>query len=144
MEEQSYAKHTKLVPAFHIVLSLIILFCIAGSIFNLVHALEDQAGRRVAVLLTALSVAMLLLFYFCRTFPLKAQDRAIRAEENLRYFALTGKLLDSKLSIKQIIGLRFASDGEFVALAQRASAESLSPDAIKRAVKNWKTDSDRL
>jgi hypothetical protein len=144
MQEQSYAKHTKLVPAFHGVLAIIILLCLAGSIFNLVHALEDHAGRRVAVLLTAMSFALLVLFYFCRTFPLKAQDRAIRAEENLRHFALTGKLLDSRLSIKQIVGLRFASDGEFVALAQRASAESLSPDAIKRAVKNWKADTDRL
>jgi len=92
----------------------------------------------------ALSLAMLLLFGFSRVFPLKAQDRAIRAEENLRHYVLTGRLLDKRLSVKQIVGLRFASDGEFAALAQRAADESLTPDAIKRAVKNWKTDTDRL
>jgi hypothetical protein len=77
-------------------------------------------------------------------FANKAQDRAIRAEENLRYFVLTGKLLDPRLSVRQIIGLRFASDAEFVALAQRAADERLSEDAIKRSVKNWRADLYRV
>ena len=77
-------------------------------------------------------------------FPLKAQDRAIRAEENLRHYVLTGKLLDPKLTVRQIIGLRFASDREFVALAQKAAAESLSEDAIKKAIRNWRADTYRV
>ena len=79
-----------------------------------------------------------------RIFALKAQDRAIRAEENLRHFALTGQLLDPRLSIRQVIGLRFASDGEFVALAKRAAEEKLSPNAIKQAVKDWRADLYRV
>ena len=85
-----------------------------------------------------------MLFFFCRIFALKAQDRAIRAEENLRHFAMTGKLLDPKLTIRQIIGLRFASDEEFVALARRAAEEGLTEDAIKRAVKQWRPDTYRV
>jgi hypothetical protein len=81
---------------------------------------------------------------FCRMFALKAQDRAIRAEENLRHYVLTGKLLDPKLTVRQVIGLRFAPDAEFVALAQRAAAENLSEDDIKKAVKNWKADTYRV
>jgi hypothetical protein len=46
--------------------------------------------------------------------------------------------------VKQIVALRFASDGEFVALAQKAANESMTPDAIKRAVKSWRADTDRL
>jgi hypothetical protein len=76
-----------------------------------------------ASLFVVLSFCVLLLMFFCRVFALKAQDRAIRAEENLRHFALTGKLLDPRLTIRQIIGLRFASDDEFVALAQAAASE---------------------
>jgi hypothetical protein len=144
MEEQSYAKHAKFVPLFHGVLFGIILAALIGSVYNLVRALGHPYGRIDAALLTLLSLAAFLLFYFCRTFPLKVQDRAIRAEENLRHFAMTGKLLDPRLTMKQVIGLRFASDAEFVALAKRAADESMSPDAIKRAVKNWRVDSYRM
>lgn len=144
MEQQSYAKHAKLVPLFHGVLFGIILVTVIGSVVNLLHSLDDHSRLYNAALITAISVALVLLFFFCRIFPLKAQDRAIRAEENLRHFALTGKLLDPRLSVKQIVGLRFASDAEFVALAKQAADGNLSPDAIKRAVKNWKTDTDRL
>ena len=144
MEEQSYAKHAKLVPLYHGVLFGIIILTLIGSIVNLLHSLDDHSRLYNAALITALAFAMVLLFFFCRVFPLKAQDRAIRAEENLRHFALTGKLLDKRLSVKQIVGLRFASDGEFVALAEKAANESISPDDIKRAVKSWRVDTDRL
>lgn len=78
-----------------------------------------------------------------RTFALKAQDRAIRAEENLRHYVMTGKLHDKSLSIQQIIALRFASDEEFVALSERAAKEKMSNRDIKKAVKNWKADYHR-
>ena len=64
--------------------------------------------------------------------------------ENLRHFALTGKLLDPRLTIKQIIGLRFASDGEFVELARKAADENMPLDTIKKSVKNWRADHDRV
>jgi len=83
------------------------------------------------------------LFFFARNFALKAQDRAIRAEENFRHYLLTGKPFDSKLTLRQIIGLRFASDEEFPELAKKASEESLSEEDIKKAIKNWKADFDR-
>jgi hypothetical protein len=72
------------------------------------------------------------------------QDRAIRAEENLRHFALTGKRLDPRLTIKQIVGLRFASDAEFVELARKAAESSMTQDAIKTSVTNWRADYDRV
>jgi len=85
-----------------------------------------------------------MLFNYARVFPLKAQDRAIRAEENLRHFALTGKLLDSRLQVKQIVALRFAPDDEFVALAKKAADSNMPPADIKRAVKSWKADDYRV
>ena len=88
--------------------------------------------------------ALWILFWYARTFPLKAQDRAIRAEENLRHLALTGKLLDPSLTIRQIIALRFASDAEFVHLAARAAKDGLSSSEIKRAVQNWRADHHRV
>jgi hypothetical protein len=144
VEEQSYAKHAKFVPMYHLATFGLIVVTLIGSLVNLYYSIGDHSRLYNASLVMALAVAMLLLFFFVRVFPLKAQDRAIRAEENLRHFALTGKLLDSRLTIKQIIGLRFASDAEFVELARKAAYEGLSQDAIKRAVKNWRADHNRL
>jgi hypothetical protein len=144
MEKQSYAKHARFVLMFHGVLFGLLVLTFLGSLVNLYNSVGDHSRLYNASLITALSVAAILLFFFCRTFPLKAQDRAIRAEENLRHFMLTGKPLDSHLTLKQIIGLRFASDTEFVELARKAAAEGLSQDAIKRAVTNWRADYDRV
>lgn len=146
MEEQSYAKHAKFVPMFHFVLFGLIVLAFIGSLVNLYRRIAgpNHVGRLSAVLITLITIAMLIQFGFIRIFPLKAQDRAIRAEENLRHFALTGRLLDPRLNIKQIIGLRFASDVEFVELARKAADEGLSQDAIKKSVKVWRPDHDRL
>jgi hypothetical protein len=110
VEEQSYAKHAKLVPMFHGVLFGLLVLTFFGSLVNLYESFGDHSRLYNASLITAISVAMLFLFYYCRVFPLKAEDRAIRAEENLRHFVLTGKKLDPRLTMKQVIGLRFASD----------------------------------
>ncbi len=144
MEEQNYAKHTKLVAPFHMFLVPVLFLAFVGSLVNLYHSMHMPDVRYGSALITVLAFCGLMTAFFARIFALKAQDRAIRAEENLRHFAATGKLLDKRLKMGQIIGLRFASDGEFVALAQKAADESLTPDAIKKAIKNWRVDSDRL
>ena len=85
-----------------------------------------------------------MFFIYARLFALKAQDRAIRAEENLRHFALTGKLLPASLKIGQIIALRFASDNEFVALSEKAAKDGLSSKEIKQSVIQWRADHHRV
>jgi hypothetical protein len=144
MEEQSYAKHTRLVPMFHFVLLGLIALSIIGSLVNLWQSVGDHERLYSASLITVMSFAMLLLFVFTRNFAVGVQDRAIRAEEALRHFALTGKRLDPRLTIKQIVGLRFASDAEFPELARKSAEEGMSNDAIKKSVKNWRADHDRI
>lgn len=144
MEEQNYANHRRFVPLFHGVLLGILVLTLIGSVVNLFESWGDHERIYSASLILVLDVCCLMLFFFCRIFALKAQDRAIRAEENLRYFAMTGKLLDPALSIRQIIALRFASDAEFLALAQQAVNGNMPPDAIKRAVKQWRADTYRV
>ena len=87
---------------------------------------------------------LLLVFWYTRTFALKAQDRAIRAEERLRYFIMTQKDLPSDLKLSQIIALRFASDEEFLPLVEKAIAEKLTAKEIKAQIKNWKGDYHRV
>jgi hypothetical protein len=140
MNPQNYGNHRRFVPMYHGVLALIILLSIIGSIVNLVKSWGDHTRFYSAALLVVVFVCLAIMFVFARQFALKAQDRAIRAEENLRHFVMNGKLLDPRLTIRQIIGLRFASDEEFLALEKRAAEEKLSEDDIKKAVKNWRAD----
>jgi hypothetical protein len=91
-----------------------------------------------------LSLALAGLFWFARVFALKAQDRAIRAEENFRHYILTGKPLPAQLRLGQIIALRFASDAEFPALVQKAVAEKLRSNDIKKMIVNWRADHHRV
>ena len=142
--QQSYKNHAQIVFLYHRVLTLVLLMILIGSIVNLNKSWGDSTRFYSASLIVALTIAAILLFVFVRVFPLKAQDRAIRAEEQLRHYVLTGKLLDSRLTMRQIVALRFASDAEFVALAQRAADQSMSPDAIKRDVKQWRADTFRV
>jgi hypothetical protein len=144
MSTQNYANHKRFVFMFHGVLFLLLALTLIGSGVNLYESWGDHTRFYSAALIVVLTFCVLLLWAFARIFPLKAQDRAIRAEENLRHFAMTGKLLDPSLDIKQIVALRFASDGEFVALAHRAAHETLSPATIKQAVKQWRPDTYRV
>lgn len=94
-------------------------------------------------LLILMVMTLISVSFHCRSFALKAQDRAIRAEENLRYFIFTGKRLNQDLSLYQIIALRFASDEEFVSLTEKAIEQNLKPDEIKRLIRNWRPDYHR-
>jgi hypothetical protein len=144
METQNYSNHQQYVTLFHKVLFPVLALTFIGSCVNLYKSIGDHERLYSASLITVLSVCAIFLFFFSRIFALKAQDRAIRAEENLRHFVLTGKLLDSRLGVKQIIALRFAPDDEFTELARRSAEQGMSPDEIKRAVKNWRADHYRV
>ena len=143
MQTQSYKQHARYVPLWHFVLSLILIACLAGSVWNLFRANEHHSGRLVGAIIFGLSIGGLIIFWYARAFAIAAQDRAIRAEENLRHFALTGKLLDSRLTMSQIIALRFAADTEFLLLAEKAANENMKPNDIKMAIVNWRADNHR-
>jgi hypothetical protein len=144
MTTQNYSNHRQFVPMFHYVLIPILVLTFVGSLVNLGKSFDDHQRLYSATLIVVLCFCALVLAFLARIFALRAQDRAIRAEENLRHFAITGKLLDPTLTIRQVIALRFASDGEFAALAKRAAGESMPPDAIKRAVRDWRADAYRV
>lgn len=145
MKEQNFQNHARLVPLYHYIAFSGLLLLIAGSEYKLYRNNQmGIGGLMTPALLLLVAILLGLVGYFARAFALKAQDRAIRAEENLRYFAITGKLLDSKLTLRQIIALRFASNNEFVDLVHRAVSENMSPKDIKKAIKHWKADYDRV
>jgi len=141
---QSYANHARLVPMYHYVTLGLLQLTFIGSLVNLYQSWGDHTRFYSASLLVTLTLATMLVALYARSFALKAQDRAIRAEEQLRHYVLTGKLLDPRLDMRQIIGLRFASNEEFVALAQRAADQNMPAKEIKQAVRSWREDSYRV
>ena len=144
MKEQNFANHSQIVPAFHYGLLGGILMLITFSCLNLYRHYSAGLGLMIPSIALLGSVLLLAIAFAARAFALKAQDRAIRAEENLRYFAITGKLLDSKLRLSQIIALRFAPNNEFVDLAHLAVEKEMSSKEIKQAIKNWRGDFHRV
>ena len=93
------------------------------------------------------SLAASVLALRIRQYPLKVQDRLIRLEERLRLQALAPPAWQTKillLSEDQLIGLRFASDGEVVALAQQALDEKLGRKQIKERIRVWRPDEWRV
>jgi len=144
MEMQNYDSHRRFVTGYHFVLTLLALVALVGSSINFYRVLSRGSGRIDGAVLLVLVVCLILVGYYARVFALKAQDRAIRAEENLRHYILHGSLLDPRLDVRQIIGLRFASDAELAPLIKRALEEKLSEDAIKKAIENWRADTYRV
>jgi hypothetical protein len=141
MKEQNYKNHRRYIFLWHVLTGLAVIALLIGSIVNLIHSANDNFYS--ASLLVLVSLILCSIFWYARAFALKAQNRAIRTEENFRHFILTGKPLDSRLRMHQIIALRFADDEELHDLAKKAADEGMSNKEIKLAVKKWRADHHR-
>ncbi len=144
MNAQTLSSHTRFVPLYHFILFGLLLAGLIGSIINLTESINNHSNLYSASLICLLFICLILTAYFARTFALKAQDRAIRAEESLRYFVLSGSLPDNNLTISQLIALRFAPDDEVISLAKKAVKENLDAKEIKKLIKNCKGDYHRV
>ena len=142
MKEQNFKNHSRYIILWTFITPLILLAILGGSIVNLI--LADTHTHYSAALILLISVVLIIIYWYARVFALKAQDRAIRAEENLRHFILTGKPFDRNLRLSQIIALRFAPDDEFPELAKKAIEQKLSSKEIKTAIQKWKAEHHRV
>ena len=139
---QSFKKHARLDPAFHMVLALVILLNLVYSIIHLVRHVSWRSGWFVV-----LSAAAIIVYLKIREYPLKVQDRVIRLEERLRLQSLAPVEWHTqiyRLSEDQLIGLRFAGDDEVVALAKAALEQNLNRKQIKERIRNWRADEWRV
>jgi hypothetical protein len=141
--EQHYKNHRRFVPLYHYVASTLWLIITILSVKYLISSYNGDGDTTIGWILTLTSIMLSLVYYFLRAFALKAQDRAIRAEENLRHFILTGKRINGNLSLGHYVALRFAPDDEFPGLVDRAIKENMKADDIKRSIKNWRADFER-
>ena len=142
MKQQNYRNHRRSSATFHFVTLPLLIAMVIGSFVNLFRSFDTNLFS--ASLICLGSIIMSSLYYHTRLFSLKVQSRLIRAEENFRHFILTGKPLDKRLTLSQIIALRFAQDDQFVVLASKAVEEKLTNDQIKQLVTDWKGDYHRV
>lgn len=140
---QSYARHTRWHPLFHFFLVPIMAINFIWSIALFYQAPGWTRGWWIVV-----SAALIVMMFLVRTNPLKAQDRLIRLEEQLRCQRLLPAELAQRaggLRVGQYIALRFASDEELEALVTEVVEGRLTqPAEIKRAIKNWRADNFRV
>ena len=114
-----------------------LLMLVVGCFLAAVDVFTNKQGNSVIEVLTlVVFIVFGLVHYYSRLVVLKAQNRAIIAEENLRHTMLTGKALDSRLQLSQIIALRLAPDEQFPYLAQLSIEKKFSCSEIKRQFKS--------
>jgi Family of unknown function (DUF6526) len=147
MAEQSYANHAKYVPGFHFVTFGILAINVIWSLFRLIWGVPGVPFFD-RLLNVAVAAALVMLAWYARTFPLRAQDRIIRLEETLRLERLLPADLRPRigeLRAGQLIALRFASDAELPDLTRAVLAgEVTAPGEIKKRVRDWRADHFRM
>lgn len=136
---QTYANHAKFVPMYHFVTFLILLINLVWSAWRLFQG--PSADTVVGLLL---AVALILMFFHLRVFPLKVQDRVIRLEMRLRLAEVLPEDLRPRigdLTPGQMVALRFAGDDELPGLVRQVLDGKLEGrDAIKKAIGSWQPD----
>ncbi len=139
---QNYKNHAKFVPVFHYIALPLLLINFVSALLRLTQDINFYTLNDLG-----LAVALVIVAVFTRLFALKAQDRVIRLEEQLRMQELLPDALKMnafRLTMGQIVALRFASDEELAELTQDALDHNTSPNALKQAVKDWRPDYDRV
>jgi len=139
---QSFRNHGRFDPLYHFFFAWIAL---ASFVVAIVYAVQHPGFYSIWLVVVAL--AAFLAVFKLRSYPLKVQDRLIRLEERLRLRALAPAEFQpqiDRLNEDQLIGLRFASDGEVVELARQALEGNLNRKQIKERVKNWRADEWRV
>jgi hypothetical protein len=141
--QQNFSNHARMVPGFHYATGLCVLLFLGWTIY---HAMTSRTLGAHFEMLGAFG--LLGTMWYARTFALKAQDRTIRLEEQLRLTRLVPDDLRSRigeLRAKQLIALRFASDAEVPDLVRWVLTERIDDaKAIKQKIKNWKPDHHRV
>jgi cell division protein FtsL len=139
---QTYATHRRFEPVQHFILFPFFLVTAGATIYTFVR--RPTLGTLWVALL---ALAVLTLALQVRVYALRVQDRLIRLEERLRLAQLLPEDLKARipeLTVKQLVGLRFAADAEVPDRVREALQEQLSGEAIKKRIQTWRPDEFRV
>jgi len=139
---QTYATHRRFEPLQHYILIPIFLLTAVATIYTCV-----RHPALATLWIVVLALAVLALTVQVRVYSLKVQDRLIRLEERLRLASLLPEDLKARipeLTVKQLVGLRFAADAELTDRVREALDEHLDGEAIKKRIHTWRPDEFRV
>ncbi|HYW49797.1 MAG TPA: DUF6526 family protein [Gemmatimonadaceae bacterium] len=140
---QSLANHARYVTGYHRVTALFVLLFVGWSMW---HAATTKTLDAHFQMLGAFGLVG--TFWYARSFPLKAQDRVIRLEEQLRLTRLLPDELRARvdeLTPRQLIALRFVSDAEAPELVRWVLANpAATGKEIKQRIRAWRPDTLRV
>jgi hypothetical protein len=142
---QTFRNHASFDPWFHGLGGILLLVNLVTLITFLVLHLRTEPLLSIWMI-GAYAIFTIALFK-SRIYSLKMQDRIIRLEERLRLDALLADPLRkriSELTEDQLIGLRFASDGEIPSLVELTLEKNLDRKQIKERIQNWRPDYWRI
>lgn len=146
--EQNYENHRKYDPVYLATWAALALALLVATAALLPVFPRDTALLITQLLLVCVLVCLAVTLFKTRRYPLLLQDRIIRLEMQLRLQRLLpadDHWQINGLSNDQILALRFASDEELPDLMRKALDENITErDAIKRMVKYWTPDYDRI
>jgi hypothetical protein len=142
-EEQTYKNHVRWYPLVHFVIMPLVALNLIWQSVRLWQEPSWDRGENVVM-----AIVFILIVFASRLQALKAQDRVIRLEEQLRYRGV----LDAELAEKacdmrtaHMIALRFAPDAELADLVSRTlNGEFVKSSEVKQAIKNWRGDYHRV
>jgi hypothetical protein len=140
---QTYANHTRFHPPFHYFLAPGALVLIILTVINVFR----HDSRLDAWILLLMAILFFAALFLVRLYPLKAQDRIIRLEEQLRLQTVLPAALARRipeLTEAQLIALRFASDSELPSLVEKTLAAKMPAREIKKNIVAWRADTFRV
>lgn len=144
MEHKKKVFTTRIHPLYHYFLvPATVLMIPILAVLAMVGMLDMLTG----MLLIATYVFLHLGIYITREYAKRNQDRIIRSELRLRFFVLGGKPLlqqESRLSLAQLIVLRFANDEQLPELVSETIKHGWLPQVIKQQIINGVPDQMRV
>ena len=137
---QNFQSHARIDPLYHRFLVPILLLHLVWAAYNVIRRTDLETFEGFL-----LAIGLVVMGLLVRVNALRAQDRVIRLEEQLRFERLGLASKTGSLTVQQIVALRFAQDNELPALIEQITGGKLQTQKeIKAAIKTWRPDYVRV
>lgn len=139
-QAQSFSNHRRNYPLYHFVAAPLLSIYLVYSLLTFVKT--PSLATAMAAVLGAGVVAAL---FASRLMVLTVQNRLIRLEMTMRMQRVLGPAAAAdalaRLTVGQLIALRFASDAELPGLVARVLSKELNSTVeVKQAIREWQPD----